>query len=79
MRVSVLAEKDGCPLGLEETVTRELFESLIAGDLTRTRRPVNVCVSDSGLHEGDLDMVPSRRRFHPDSCLSAGNPRAAGD
>lgn len=50
-------QKDGCPLGLEETVTRELFESLIAGDLTRTRRPVNVALSDSGLHEGDLDMV----------------------
>lgn len=57
VRVPVLAEKDGCPLGLEETVTRELFESLIAGDLTRTRRPVNVALSDSGLHEGDLDMV----------------------
>lgn len=57
VRVPVLVEKDGCPLGLEETVTRELFESLIAGDLTRTRRPVNVALSDSGLHEGDLDMV----------------------
>ena len=57
VRVPVLAEKDSCPLGLEETVTRELFESLIAGDLTRTRRPVNVALSDSGLHEGDLDMV----------------------
>ena len=57
VRVPVLVEKDGCPLGLEETVTRELFESLIAGDLTRTRQPVNVALSDSGLHEGDLDMV----------------------
>lgn len=57
VRLPLLAEKDGQPLGLEETVTREEFETMIAGDLERVRRPVNIALGDSGISEGELDMI----------------------
>lgn len=53
VRLPLLAEKDGQPLGLEETVTREEFETMIAGDLERVRRPVNIALGDSGISEGN--------------------------
>lgn len=57
VRIPMLAQKDGQPLGLEETVTREEFEAMIAGDLERTRRPVDIALGDSGISEGELDMI----------------------
>lgn len=55
--VPMLAEKDGAPLGLEETVTREQFEALIGEELKRTCGPVKIALGDSGISREDLDMV----------------------
>ena len=57
VEVPMLAEKDGVPLGLEETVTREMFESLIEEDLKRTHGPVQIALGDGGIRAEDLDLV----------------------
>ena len=62
VRLPLLAEKDGQPLGLEETVTREEFETMIAGDLERVRRPGEYCPWRQWYQRGGTGHDPSGRR-----------------
>lgn len=52
-----LAEKDGAPLALEETVSRSQFETLIRDLLESTHIPMQVALDDSGISPEDLDYV----------------------
>lgn len=55
--IPFLAEKDGVPLGLYETVERSVFEKLIAGLLEETHGPVEVVLEDGGISIEELDLV----------------------
>lgn len=55
--IPLIAEKDGKPLALEETVTRTEFEELIMDLVERTHDPVDVVLNDSGVSEDELDMI----------------------
>lgn len=57
IRIPFLAEKDGTPLALEETVTRSQFEELIRDLVRRTQRPVEVVLEDGGISKEDLDLI----------------------
>ncbi len=57
VQIPVLAEKNGIPAALEETVTRELFEELIADLIKRTHNPVRRVLEDAGISKEDLDHV----------------------
>ena len=52
-----LAEKGGAPVGLEATVTRELFEGLIRGMVMSTKAQVDAALGDAGLAPADVDLV----------------------
>jgi len=55
--IPVIAEKDGRPLALEETITRTQFEELIMELVERTHDPVDVVLNDSGISDDELGMV----------------------
>lgn len=55
--IPLIAEKDGKPLALEETITRKQFEEMIKELVERTHDPVDVVLSDSKISEKDLDMI----------------------
>lgn len=55
--IPLIAEKDGKPLALEETITRKQFEEMIQELVERTHDPVDVVLSDSKISEKDLDMI----------------------
>lgn len=57
VQIPMLAEKNHVPLALEETVTREQFEGLIAGLIERTHQPINVVLADSGVDRDEIAMV----------------------
>ena len=57
VRIPFLAEKDGIPLALEETVTQKMFEDMICDLVERTHEPLQVVLDDSGLDKRDLNMV----------------------
>ena len=57
VELPMLADKDGVPLGLHETISREEFESLLEEDLARTKAPVHIVLDDSGVSPEDLDMI----------------------
>ncbi len=53
----VIAEKEGVPVELDETVTRECFEGLIEELIERTHEPIDVVLEDSNMAAEELDMV----------------------
>lgn len=55
--IPMIAEKEGKPLALEETVTREEFEKLALELLERTHEPIDVVLSDSGVLAEEIDKV----------------------
>lgn len=55
--IPMIAEKDGVPVMLHETVTVEIFESLIADLIEKTSEPVNSVLKDSGLSREDIDLI----------------------
>lgn len=57
VRVPMLAQDGQTPLGLEETVSREQFESLIEKEIHRTKGPVQTALGDSGVSCGELDRI----------------------
>lgn len=57
IRIPLLAEKDGLPLALEETITRSQFENLIDDLLKRTHGPIQVVLDDGKIRRDDLDMI----------------------
>ncbi|MDO4294482.1 MAG: Hsp70 family protein [Eubacteriales bacterium] len=57
VQLPVLAQKDGVPCGLETTVTRELFESLIQKLIDRTHLPVRRVLADGGVSREELSQV----------------------
>lgn len=57
IRIPLLAEKDGLPLALEETVTRSQFEDLIGQLLDRTHNPIQVVLDDGRIDKEDLDLI----------------------
>lgn len=57
VRIPMLAQDGQTPLGLEETVSREQFESLIEKEIHRTKGPVQTALGDSGVSCGELDRI----------------------
>lgn len=57
VRIPMLAQDGQTPLGLEETVSREQFESLIEKEIHRTKGPVQTALGDSGISCGELDRI----------------------
>jgi len=55
--IPMLAEKNKVPLALEETISREEFEGLIADLIERTHQPINTVLADSGIGRGELAMA----------------------
>lgn len=55
--IPMIANKDGKPLALEETITRNQFEELISELVERTHEPIDIVLNDSGISEKDLDMI----------------------
>lgn len=55
--IPMIANKDGKPLALEETITRNQFEELISELVERTHEPIDIVLNDSGVSEKDLDMI----------------------
>lgn len=55
--IPMIANKDGKPLALEETITRTQFEELISELVERTHEPIDIVLNDSGVSEKDLDMI----------------------
>lgn len=57
IKLPLIAQKDGKPLALEETVTAAQFEELIGDMILRTHRPIDVVLGDSGLSKSDIDLI----------------------
>ncbi len=57
VEIPFIAQKDGQPLALEETLTAEQFEKLTEHLVKRTHRPIDVVLSDSGILPGDIDRI----------------------
>lgn len=57
VRIPLLAEKDGLPLALEETVTRSQFEDMIGDLLGRTHGPIQIVLDDGKIDKKELDMI----------------------
>ncbi|MCD8330489.1 MAG: Hsp70 family protein [Lachnospiraceae bacterium] len=57
VRIPLLAEREGIPLGLEETVSREDFEAWTAELLERTHKPLLRVLKDAGITAKNLDHV----------------------
>lgn len=52
-----IAEKNGVPIGLEHTFTKDDFEKLIMDLIESTKTPIDVVLKDSGLSKEDIDIV----------------------
>lgn len=57
IRIPLLAEKDGLPLALEETITRSQFEDMIRQLLDKTHAPIQIVLDDGGIDKEDVDMI----------------------
>ena len=57
IEIPVLAKKEGVPLALEETVTREKFEELILSLVERTHLPVQRVLADAGVSKEEIDHI----------------------
>lgn len=52
-----LGSVEGNPVALEETITKELFESLIKDLIDSTEKQIKSALSDSDLNAEDIDMI----------------------
>ncbi len=57
VEIPFIAQKDGQPLALEQTITTEQFEALTAHLVERTHHPIDVVLSDTGLLPADIDRI----------------------
>lgn len=55
--IPFIAEKNGNPLALEETVTVQLFEELTKKLVERTHRPIDIVLADSGISPAEIDRI----------------------
>jgi molecular chaperone DnaK len=55
--IPFIAEINGAPVALDETISRETFEGLIRELVDRTHHPIDVVLSDSGLLPTDIDRI----------------------
>jgi molecular chaperone DnaK len=55
--IPMLATKSGKPYEMDETITREQFEQLIADLVERTHRPIDTVLVDGNVSESDIDLV----------------------
>lgn len=55
--IPFIAEKNGEPLALEETVTAEQFEEMTRELVERTHAPIDVVLADSGVLASDIDRI----------------------
>lgn len=57
IQIPMLAEKNGIPVALEETVSREQFENLICHLIEKTHNPVRRVLEDAGISWEELDHI----------------------
>lgn len=57
VQIPLLTEKDGVPLGLNETITRSQFEEMIQELIDRTHRPILTVLGDSKVSKEQLDLI----------------------
>ena len=55
--IPMIAEKDGTPLALDETITAEQFEGLTRDLLARTHAPIQTVLSDGGITPKEIDKI----------------------
>jgi molecular chaperone DnaK len=55
--IPFLANKNGVPVSVKETITVDLFEDLVKDLLEKTREPIEVVLKDSGLNKEDIDYI----------------------
>ncbi|ABR46517.1 2-alkenal reductase [Alkaliphilus metalliredigens QYMF] len=55
--IPFIAEKEGNPVSLEETITRQVFESLIEEIVQSTLKPITIALKDAKLTSKDLDLI----------------------
>ncbi len=55
--IPFIAEKNGNPLALEETVTAEQFEEMTRELVERTHAPIDVVLADSGVMAAEIDRI----------------------
>lgn len=55
--IPFVAEKDGNPLALEETITVQQFEELTRKLVERTHRPIDIVLADSGISPAEIDRI----------------------
>lgn len=52
-----LTEKDDSPLGIDMTITRDMFESLIGDLILSTSRQIDIVLKDGKVDAGSIDLV----------------------
>lgn len=52
-----IASKDNNPVALEQTITQETMEALIAKLIESTMKPIEIALGDANLNKEDLDIV----------------------
>jgi molecular chaperone DnaK len=57
VNIPFLAAKDGKPIGLSETITRDQFEELIQSDIDRTAKAMAIALKEAEYKPTDIDMV----------------------
>ena len=57
VQLPVIAMKDGEPVALDEIITREKFEEMIADLVGRTHEPIRIVLSDSGIAADAVDKI----------------------
>ena len=55
--IPFIAEKDGKPLALEENITVRQFEELTKELVERTHHPIDIVLSDGGIHPEEIDRI----------------------
>lgn len=55
--IPFIAEKDGKPLALEETITVDQFEEMTRELVERTHAPIDVVLADSGVLASEIDRI----------------------
>ncbi len=55
--IPFIAEKDGKPLALDETITVRQFEEMTKDLVERTHRPIDVVLADSGVLVTEIDRI----------------------
>lgn len=55
--IPFIAEKNGNPLALEETITVQQFEELTRELVERTHRPIDIVLADSGISPAEIDRI----------------------